>query len=1210
MSQAYKDYLSHEPEIDLHVDGYYKSYFRDILDQENKFFYQVDTEAVGVEGLEFKFIFESRVSVESSTASEDQVGAGFFTDPEADFVSIYTQDINFNKDYLSLLHSTSVYSLGTNLDDPTIDNYMGIVIGDPSPDDTISGARLDFVASTEVPDQAVVSFKLQLPNGDPITDWEFDVDYSSGGNIKSVTTDSNGKAEFMINANTIVNNPDYGPADPNPLKFTIKSNVVGIDGYLPISEDKLDFLNNSFNSEYTLWFEEEKDLGTITLDLTPVSTEIYDAEDLFNIRYGYTKDYRIMNNIDLENFVIPDHHPDYQYWKKYDVPSDHPTWIYRNFDGTGEFPPIVDFYGNVGGFEGSLDGKGYKIKNFLINQPNYTDSHNLSLFTDIYSATIKKFTMENLSILGDENLGAIAGYISGSALIEKVGVQGNITADGEGYDVGGISGWVNSSSAIIRNCYHIGDINNNGSYTGGICSDNSGTVEKCYHAGEVSSAGTPVGGIAAGEGAGIIDCYYDSDLITDTASLNSYGYPRTTAKMTEPYDESDTYIGWDFNNTWHIKSGYNNDYPYFGTSSDFNIMISGTAEFNFSFAQNISILFNLEANAEYYTSLGKAFSLDFEALAGLLCEAERSFPIVRTNFYARLNDRLYMSGTLLDPGPYEDELWDRDITGFFEIASDMFEFGTFSIGTISGITLPAIGGTLVSAELVNNITDTQTQIELNEMPDDFKITESGDYKYVKITDENKTEVIGYAETDGNYLKQIDRGLLNSNACDFVAGDTVYNSELKKSLTWEDDKGPIGNMTEYKYRAGIEVETKLSTTGDSRTFTFYAGARNAPVDDEEDPEDLDRGELFVDARDLETEDELFDRAKIKFEEMDFETWDLEEFKNWTWEEFKEFNLTDENFDEMTTPELIEIADGITEFDESDLVNQNTVTAESFISDVGNWVDLANNNIDTVTEVRDETSTALVEDTDFEIDYTNGKIKILDTTDTSDGASYEIDYTHGNYTREEIENIINEKINGIDMEELDESDYVTKMAELENVTEDYITNNYTDDEIEDYLENYQMSIDEISDCDYDISDLIARLITFEPEGVFDDWTELELDNFLDTILTDEYGFNHFEDNFAFEKWETIMKSRLEININHNASIEVEYNQHGPYNYLIDFQLGDIVVVEYPDVFKAMIRIIEVKEEKTPEGKKYTLTLGKEFNTLVGQIIEDKDDISGRL
>src|SRR6056297_2127925 len=136
MSEAYKDYLSHEPEIDLHVNGYYKSYLRDILDQENKFFYQVDTEAVGVEGLEFKFIFESRVSVESSTASENQVSGGMFSDPEADFVSIYTLPLDFNEDSLLILNGTSNWSLGTNLDEPTIDNYIGIVIENPSSSDT------------------------------------------------------------------------------------------------------------------------------------------------------------------------------------------------------------------------------------------------------------------------------------------------------------------------------------------------------------------------------------------------------------------------------------------------------------------------------------------------------------------------------------------------------------------------------------------------------------------------------------------------------------------------------------------------------------------------------------------------------------------------------------------------------------------------------------------------------------------------------------------------------------------------------------------------------------------------------------------------------------------------------------------------------------------------------------------------------------------
>ncbi|KXS48714.1 MAG: hypothetical protein AWL62_1711, partial [Halanaerobium sp. T82-1] len=36
----------------------------------------------------------------------------------------------------------------------------------------------------------------------------------------------------------------------------------------------------------------------------------------------------------------------------------------------------------------------------------------------------------------------------------------------------------------------------------------------------------------------------------------------------------------------------------------------------------------------------------------------------------------------------------------------------------------------------------------------------------------------------------------------------------------------------------------------------------------------------------------------------------------------------------------------------------------------------------------------------------------------------------------------------------------------------------------------------------------------------------------------------------------------------------------------------------------------EEYTQEGKKYTLTLGKEFENLVSKIKADKDSISGRL
>jgi hypothetical protein len=340
---------------------------------------------------------------------------------------------------------------------------------------------------------------------------------------------------------------------------------------------------------------------------------------------------------------------------------------------------------------------------------------------------------------------------------------------------------------------------------------------------------------------------------------------------------------------------------------------------------------------------------------------------------------------------------------------------------------------------------------------------------------------------------VKRGLRTSTAQSFSVGEdtVVYSSSLEMSLTWDDEIIPLGKRTEYLFRAGIEIDTKLSTTGERVTFRFYGGERKLGIDETEPLTGIGMGELFIDARDLEFEDELFDRAKLKFEEMSLEDWSLDEFKEWTWEEFKDIETP--QFETMTLAELIKIASHITDYTERDLVN--------------------------------------------------------------------------NYSRKDIEQIIQDKL-------------------------DIIT------------------ADEINSWDFDVAKLVARLLTGEPSGAYKDWTEREVKDFLITMLTNEFNFEDFEDSFPFDKWETIMKSRLELVINNDASIEVEYNQYGPYNYMVDFQLGDIIVVEYPDVFRAMIRIIEVKEEYTPEGKKYTLTLGKEFDTLISEIKKNNDNVSRRL
>ncbi|MDZ4064558.1 MAG: siphovirus ReqiPepy6 Gp37-like family protein, partial [Coriobacteriia bacterium] len=65
-----------------------------------------------------------------------------------------------------------------------------------------------------------------------------------------------------------------------------------------------------------------------------------------------------------------------------------------------------------------------------------------------------------------------------------------------------------------------------------------------------------------------------------------------------------------------------------------------------------------------------------------------------------------------------------------------------------------------------------------------------------------------------------------------------------------------------------------------------------------------------------------------------------------------------------------------------------------------------------------------------------------------------------------------------------------------------------------------------------------------------------------------------------------------------LEVEHLPGGPFEYLGDFDLGDIVHVRYPDVASMEARIIEVVEDVTPEqGDSYRLVVGREWPDLLG-------------
>ena len=73
---------------------------------------------------------------------------------------------------------------------------------------------------------------------------------------------------------------------------------------------------------------------------------------------------------------------------------------------------------------------------------------------------------------------------------------------------------------------------------------------------------------------------------------------------------------------------------------------------------------------------------------------------------------------------------------------------------------------------------------------------------------------------------------------------------------------------------------------------------------------------------------------------------------------------------------------------------TVTDESFTSAYDTWVSLANDDIKSGSEdvTTTDGATHYVKDTDYEMDYENGKIKVLSTGNMADATEYYIDYTH--------------------------------------------------------------------------------------------------------------------------------------------------------------------------------------------------------------------------
>lgn len=232
-------------------------------------------------------------------------------------------------------------------------------------------------------------------------------------------------------------------------------------------------------------------------------------------------------------------------------------------------------------FKGSLDGRGYSIKNLYTRSPyipgygKYDDEGTGGLFYRCQDAVISNLKLIDIDVLGKSMHAAGIVVYSYSSSLSRCFVSGKVellspdattatagicaistsstiteccnaaTIIGYSY-TGGIVG--EAASLDISNSCNVGAVYGEVVYTGGLAGSISGVVQNCFSAGYVSGDSF-VGGLLGAFWSGptaIVSSYWDTETSGQNTSAGG------TGKTTEEMMQQDTFENWDFDSTWWI----------------------------------------------------------------------------------------------------------------------------------------------------------------------------------------------------------------------------------------------------------------------------------------------------------------------------------------------------------------------------------------------------------------------------------------------------------------------------------------------------------------------------------------------------------------------------------------------------------------------------------------------------------------------------------
>ncbi|MBQ3025575.1 MAG: hypothetical protein IJD23_09750 [Spirochaetaceae bacterium] len=142
------------------------------------------------------------------------------------------------------------------------------------------------------------------------------------------------------------------------------------------------------------------------------------------------------------------------------------------------------------GYKGTFDGEKHEIKGLNINS---SDANPQGLFCSVNGGTVKNLVVQG-SIKSSYFTGGITGYLNGGT-IENCVNKASITNSATNGTTGGIVGYVENSTATIKNCVNMAKVESTHFTVGGIVgatgvmseTNVSISISKCINMGEISA---------------------------------------------------------------------------------------------------------------------------------------------------------------------------------------------------------------------------------------------------------------------------------------------------------------------------------------------------------------------------------------------------------------------------------------------------------------------------------------------------------------------------------------------------------------------------------------------------------------------------------------------------------------------------------------------------------------------------------------------------